>query len=140
MIFSDFVQWLISHTHVGLVYCGNELGYALKLKSMVTTPQNVLTVCPKVTSHAHDLIRLFSDVFMGNLTTSLTCVGAHVHLGVESDCSVGTPALRPLLDALIKGARVMPGQSNQNRVAVARLDELFQLLSEAESISSGWHR
>lgn len=50
--------------------------------------------------------------------TSLSCVRSHVHLRVKADRAVGTTPLRPILDALVIGAAVVPGQTHQNRMAV----------------------
>mmetsp|Transcript_7430 Transcript_7430/g.10331 ORF Transcript_7430/g.10331 Transcript_7430/m.10331 type:complete len:351 (-) Transcript_7430:7-1059(-) len=56
------------------------------------------------------------------------CVGTHVHLRVETDGTIGTPALRPVFDALVVGARVVPCQAHQNRMAITSFDQLFALL------------
>mmetsp|Transcript_90891 Transcript_90891/g.257345 ORF Transcript_90891/g.257345 Transcript_90891/m.257345 type:complete len:321 (-) Transcript_90891:61-1023(-) len=55
-------------------------------------------------------------------------VCAHVDLRIEADGAVGAPALRPLLDALVVGAGVVPGEAHQDGVAVEGVHEFLEVL------------
>mmetsp|Transcript_2141 Transcript_2141/g.4929 ORF Transcript_2141/g.4929 Transcript_2141/m.4929 type:complete len:378 (-) Transcript_2141:70-1203(-) len=55
-------------------------------------------------------------------------VSTEAHLRLMDDGAVGASALRPALDALIEGARVVPRNADQDRARVVLVDKSLQVL------------
>mmetsp|Transcript_48697 Transcript_48697/g.128686 ORF Transcript_48697/g.128686 Transcript_48697/m.128686 type:complete len:396 (+) Transcript_48697:18-1205(+) len=74
--------------------------------------------------HGRVLLRKLVEVALGLRESG---VRAHAHLGVEADGAVGAAALRPPLDALVEGARVVPREADEDGVAVQGVDEALEV-------------